>query len=264
VVMHAAPSAIVAIVILALSRAGRDARGLAALGALIAIGSLVLRRSAPPALCLAAWLTLPIAGLVFLRGRTRPLGELLLVSGYMWVSRDFDVPVLVAVVLLSDIVGRSLGRELGDGAPPRLVFLAIVTFLFSIGFVGRVGLENGIDFTHLDWGAGAFRDPNASMARIGFALVWKHAFARAAAIYVVFIALGGELRHAIAKALVVTEAARACLLIIVLYVCGGSFWTSLRVIGDLPHPLIALCVAAVTLVVCTPRGLRAAAPQVVV
>ena len=40
------------------------------------------------------------------------------------------------------------------------------------------GLENGIDFMQLDWGAGAFRDPDASVARIGLALVWKHASAR--------------------------------------------------------------------------------------
>ena len=108
----------------------------------------------------------------------------------------------------------------------------------------------------------AFRDPDASVARIGFALVWKHAFARAAVIYVLFAALAPAVREGLARALVAMEAARACLLVIVLYVCGDSFWTSLRVIGDLPHPLIGLCVAAGTLVLCA--RLRATAAEVVV
>ncbi len=264
VIKYPVPSALLALVMLGAVRSRGEAPALTVVGIAIAAASLWFRRSAPPALCLAAWITLPIAGVLLLRGRTRILGELLLVSGYMWVSRDIDVPVLVAIIVLSDIVARSIGRQLGDDSPRALPLLAIVTYLFAITFLGRIGVENGIDFTQLDWGAGAFRDPTASVARIGVALVFKHVLARAAVIYVVFSAIAPSLRFTVARALVVSEGARACLLVIVLYVCGGSFWTALRVIGDLPHPLVALCVAAAALVAYAPRGLRAAAPQLVV
>jgi len=262
VLAYPVPVAIASIVLFGATRSSRDV--LTVVGVAIASASLLLRRSAPPAVCLAAWITLPIAGvLVLVTGRRRPLGELLLFAGYLWVSRDLDVPVLVAIVLLTEIFGRSLGEQLGEGAP-RLMLLALACYLFSISFLGRVGLENGIDFMQLDWGAGAFRDPDASVARIGVALVWKHAFARAAVIHALFSALAPVLRVEIARALVVMEGARACLLVIVLYVCGDSFWTSLRVIGDLPHPMIGLCVAAATLAACTPSASGAAPAQVVV
>lgn len=249
---HPRPWAFLALASLGVERAARvgtsRARMLAALGVAVAMASLVVREIAPPRVCLTAWLGLPLLAIAL--WRFRPLGELLLVAAYGMVSRDFDLPILVLILLFASAVGNALGPQLGSASGRPFVAVALVTFLFSLGVLTRIGIENGLDFTQLDWGAAAFRDPNASIVRIGAALVWKHAFTRAAGIYLLFAALPPPLRMMTARGLVAAEAFRAAVLVVVLYACGDSFWTALRVIGDLPHAFIGMVVAAAALVVC--------------
>jgi hypothetical protein len=186
--------------------------------------------------------------LAWTRGH-RALGELLLLASYAWVSRDLELPVIAATVLAGSAVGHALGQRLRGEEPPRpSAVLAIVTFLFALGYLQRIGVQQGVDFTHFDWGAGAFRQPGVSLVRIGAALAYKHGFARAALVFAVLSALPPRHRSLAARGLFAAEAIRAAVLTVMLYACGSSFWTSLRVIGDLPHALAAVVVAALAVV----------------
>lgn len=220
---------------------------LAIAGVVLAGSSLVLRRYAPASVCIAAWLGLPFLAAIAWRRRLQPLAELLAYSSYVWVSRDVEHPVVAITFLVASAVGDALReRHRDEPARPSIVLL-IVTFLFAWGFLQRVGVQTGVDFTWFDWGAGAFRDRGASLARIGAALVYKHAFVRAAIVYAVLSALSPSLRAWTARGLLVAETLRTALLAVMLYVCGGSFWTALRVIGDLPHAITAASVAALSI-----------------
>ena len=218
-------------------------------GAVVVVLSLLLRRLAPPALCLAAWLSLPIAAALAWRSGRRALAELLALGSYAWVARDAEVPILVATYLVASSVGRALGRDLdrepaGPAVRPSLVIF-IVTFLFGWTYIQRIGIQLGLDFTQLDWGAGAFREAGVSPLRIGVALVYKHAFARAAVLYAVLPALSPAYRRWAAQGLLLAELLRAATLVAMLYFCRHSFWTVLRVLGDIPHAMLAVVVAAV-------------------
>lgn len=220
---------------------------LAAIGVAIAGSSLVLRRYAPAPVCIVAWLGLPFLAAIAWRRRLQPLAELLAFASYVWVSRDVEHPFVAITFLVASAVGNALHeRTPNEPARPSIVIL-LVTFLFAWGFVQRVGVQTGVDFTSFDWGAGAFRDRGASLARIGAALVYKHAFVRAAIVYALFEALSPSLRAWTARGLLAAETLRTALLAVMLYVCGSSFWTALRVIGDLPHAITATSVAALAI-----------------
>jgi hypothetical protein len=238
---------------------------LAALGVAVAFTSLLLRRYAPAPLCLAFWLGLPFLAVLAWRRSLQPLGELLLYASYACVARDVEHAGVAATVLVASAVGRALAKQMrearGEPARPSTVLL-LVTFLFAWGFLQRILVQTGVDFPHFDWAAGTFRDPNASVARIGAALVFKHAFVRMALLYAFFSPLAPSLRAPLARCLVAAEALRAGVLAVTLYACGSSFWTSLRAIGEVPHALTATVVAALALLAVTlrERG-RAAGPH---
>jgi len=254
--------AVVALAVLAAERAAREIElkrtdprvtyGLAFLGALVAVLSLLGRRHAPPTWCMMAWLGLPLVAAIAWASGKRALAELLAFAAYAWVSREFDVPVLAAVVLVASTFGNAIARR-DEGAPPPSLVLLSVTFGFGLVYFVRIGIENGIDFTQLDWGAGAFRDPKASVLRIGLALLWKHGFAVAAVLHAMVLPWSQSLRRHVVRGLVAAELLRAGFLAVILSMCADSFWTALRVIGDIPHALIASVVTA-TVLALLPRG----------
>jgi hypothetical protein len=217
------------------------------LGIALACASLVLRRTAPAALCLTAWFGLAVAALLSFGRVPSTLTELLALGSYAWVSRDAEIPLLVTTYVVASIVGRAFAIELERDAPlsvrPSRVLL-IVTFLFAWTYIQRIAIQLGLDFVHFDWGAGAFRQPEAPLWRIGAALVYKHGLARAAILFAVLTPLAAAYRSWVARGLLVVELARVATLVTMLYVSRGSFWTSMRVMGDLPHALCAVVVAA--------------------
>ena len=232
---------------------GRRGPLLLATGAAVAIGSLLLRRSAPAPVCLAGWLGLGALALVAWSRRERALAELFALASYAWVSRDAEIPILIASYLVADAVGAGFAADIRrrreDGETessirPALVLL-LVTFVFAWTYVQRIGIQLGIDFVHLDWGAGAFRERGVSLFRIGAALSFKHCLARGAVLFAVMAPLPREHRIWAARGLLATELFRVAALITTLHVCRGSFWTAFRVIGDAPHALAAVVVAAI-------------------
>lgn len=248
-------AAVLSIGVIAVERGSRAAaRGEAwawrdaALGAAVAITSLALRRSGPAPLCITGLVGMPVAAFFAWRRGRRALAELLLLGSYAWVSRDGELPILAATLVVASAVGHALAKSL-KGRPPRpSAVLVLVTFLFAWPFLQRIGIQQGIDFIHLDWGAGAFRDRDVSIARVGLSLGYKHLLARGAVVFAVLAALPPAYRSPAVRGLLVAEVARAAALITMLYICGGSFWTAMRVIGDIPHALAAVVVAALGVV----------------
>ncbi len=218
----------------------------AALGALACL-CLFLRRVAPAPLCLVGWFGSAIV-LVFLAfiapgRRVRAYIELVALTSYAWVSRDAELPLLLATYAIAVEVGESLRVEGNGRITPSLV-LGIVTFLFSWTYVQRVGVELGLDFGHFDFGAGSFRQQGTSLVRIAAALVYKHGLARVGVIAAVLVPLSPRLRVFAAQGLFLAELGRTTMLIVLFYACRDSFWTSLRVVADAPHSLTATVVAA--------------------
>lgn len=242
-------------------RGEATSRALAAAGIALAMASLWARNVAPAAVCLAVWMGAPLLAVLAWRARRRVLAELLVVVSYAQVARDDELPILVASYLFARIVAGALRTSavVGTGAsegeaprerPPRAsLVLVSVTFLFTWTFLQRIGIQRGLDFMYLDWGAGAFREPGVSMLRIGAAIAYKHELARAAVLYAVLAALPTAHRVLVARGLLAVEAVRAAMVALVLYAGRDSFWTGMRAIGDAPHALASVVVAAAAVLV---------------
>jgi hypothetical protein len=218
-----------------------------ALGAALAAAPLWLRLTAPGSLCIAGWLGLAgFAWFAYRRGR-RPLAELLALASYGWVSRDAELPILIGTYVVARAVGESFARDLAERPQERprpSLILFIATFLFAWAYIQRIGVGLGIDFTHLDFGAGTFREPGVSMARIAAGLIYKHGLAWVAVAVAVLSPLNAQIRIKVVRVLLIASLVRVAALTTLLYVCRDSFWTSLRIIGDLPHALLASALAA--------------------
>src|SRR5262249_55513199 len=150
--------------------------------------SLVLRRSAPAPFCVVAWIGLGLIPPLAAGRLPRALVELAALASYLWVSRDAEVPIVLATYVVATVVAEAAAAGFArDGEravlPSRVLLL--VTFVFAWTYLQRIGVQLGIDFVHLDWGAGAFREPGVSLLRIGCALVYKHGLAFAAIVFAV-------------------------------------------------------------------------------
>ncbi len=172
--------------------------------------------------------------------------ELLALASYSWVSRDAEIPALLLTYVVASLVGETFAQQDRDAQKPLhpAAVLALVTFLFAWIFIQRIGVQLGVEFTSLDFGAGSFREAGAPMWRLVSAVCFKHALAVTGLVFAVLTPLRKTSRVSVARGLVIAEAARAAVLTAHLLICRGSFWTSLHALGDLPHALLALVVAA--------------------
>jgi hypothetical protein len=135
--------------------------------------------------------------------------------------------------------------------------VGIVAFLFSLTYAQRIGIQLGLDFTSFDWAAGTFGDDGVSLLRIGSAITYKHSFARGCIVAMVLIGLPAAYRRRTAYGLLLVELSRTVVLMAMLLFCRKSFWTSLRVMGDLPHALMGVGVAAIACAVVLHRSATA-------
>jgi hypothetical protein len=241
-ILFAVDSALLATLVLELWRRAPGASRTTFLVGLAIVGSFVLRRFAPPWLGRPALLGFPVLAIgLFYRGRSR-LAVLCLLAGYVWVSRDIEVPAVVAALGLASLVGRRSAGLVADGGVPARV-LTLLAFWFTLAFVLRLGISGGIDPTHLDLAAGAFGDRAVSAAWIGFCVIWKNlvAFTLLGALFL--SSFEAPLASKLARAFAVIFACRAALLLAMMQFAQGSFWTSMRVIGELPYVMM-LFVAA--------------------
>ena len=202
-------------------RAPGGAREIAWLS-LAVVASLMFRRVAPPWLGRSALLLLPLLAIwPLMRGRVE-LAVLFLLAGYAWVSRDMEMLSVAAATGLASLVGRRSARV----SEQRSRSLTLLAFWFTLAFVLRLGVSGGIDPTHLDLSAGAFADKSVSASWIGFCLVWKNLIALTLLGLTFLWAFPKRVASQLARGFAVISACRAAVLLAMMQLAEGSFWTS--------------------------------------
>ena len=215
-------------------------RRLAALAGLL-VASVALRRIAPPLVGRAAVLILALAAILGASKGRREMALLFGAATFAWVSRDMEILTLVPTLIVADMLGRSLGeREARTGE-----IVLVGGLVFALVFVQRVGIQGGLEAMAMDFGAGAFGDPHVPKWLVGSALVIKYFVAEALLIGAVVSQLRERCRPKLLGWLGAAQLARTASALLIFYVCGKSYWTAHRTLGDLPFgPLGALVVVA--------------------
>lgn len=212
-----------------------------ALGCGLFAASVLLRRFAPPWVGRPLLLGLPLAAVVLLRRGGHIQGFFCLLIGYAWVSREVELPTVLSAIGLATLVARRSTALLEAGSPAR--WLTLLAFWFVLAFVLRLGVSGGMDPTNLDMAAGAFGAKDVSLTWLTCAVIWKSFLAQVLLGLSFLAPLGARPASALARGFAVIGAVRAVALLGMLQLSNGSFWTSLRVIGDLPYTVIFLVAA---------------------
>jgi hypothetical protein len=206
-----------------------------ALLAAFTVAPLWLRPVVPPLVGRGAWLACAVLLILGVRWRRYDLALLAGVVSVLWVSREFEAVPLIAAATLAWLVGGALGRQERPLTTTDILLLALLGL--SLVCALRVGQQNGLDFGGMDWGAGAFGDANVPAWLIGCALGYKYLAAGGIVVLGFSRKLGSAERWRLARALTLTWTARAVALSAMFVVAGNSFWTAMRVIGELPAAL---------------------------
>ena len=241
VVLGAGVALIASLVLELARRAPKHARSICLLGVGVVL-SFVLRRFAPAWLGRPALVGLPLLALWPLRRGYLVHAALCLLAGYGWVSRDIELPTVAAALGLASLVGRRCAQLVGDDAGNARP-LTLLAYWFALAFVLRLGVSGGIDPTHLDLSAGSFGDRAVSAGWIAFCIIWKNLLVFTLLGALLLASLEARLASKLARGFAVIFACRAALLLAMMQCAQGSFWTSMRVIGDLPYTMM-LFVAA--------------------
>jgi hypothetical protein len=218
--------------------------------------SLLLHSVAPAWLGRTAIVALGVAaGVAAMKGRRRA-ALLLGVASFVWVARAWETLALVFTISVVELVGVALARRRRASADPDgghesslANVLLLTVFAFALLYVQRIAITGSLDFEALDWGAATFGDAATPAWVVGSALVFKFVLAELLVLGTLGSALAALTRARLFAALVVAHAARAVLLLAILLICSKSYWTTLRVVGDLPFALTAMFAAGVSWVV---------------
>lgn len=216
-------------------RAPHAARQIALLTALVAV-SLLARRIAPPWIGRPLIVLLPLLALVPLRRGRLELGVLCLLGGYVWAARDMELVTVLPVAGMASLVLRRCAPLVERSEPARL--LTMLAFWFALAFMMRLGVSGGMDPTNLDMAAGAFGDKEVSLRWLGFCVVYKTLVALTLLGLLVLSSFGRRTVSLLARGFAVISVGRVVVLLGMLQLANGSFWTSLRVIGELPYTMI--------------------------
>ncbi|MGE0323862.1 MAG: alkaline phosphatase family protein [Polyangiaceae bacterium] len=230
-------------------------------GALGIVACLVARRYVPHQVGRAAVILFPVLALVCGLLGHRRFATLLGLAGFAWVSRDREWYGFVPTLILAEAAGdawRTRMQEARDSepvgtrhevrrhAPGYFDLLLAVTFVFGLVFVQRIALTGQLDFGGMDLAAGAFNDPHVPLWVVGAALSWKYILAEVLVVTAFVGRLEASVQRQLLPALVLTYLGRMLVLLLELFFCGGSYWTALRVIGDLPFSLTGLGAVAIS------------------
>jgi hypothetical protein len=150
----------------------------------------------------------------------------------------------VATLAFVEIAGSVLGRVTSDESLHFPIVLLSCALVFGVLFVQRVGLQGGIDFGNFDSRAGVFGQAETAAWIVAAGNVWKQGVAAVMTLTLVLSRAQSSLREALARALVAAFTIRFGVMLLTLVVAGGSFWTAMRVMSDLPFSLLfSLCAA---------------------
>ncbi|MEZ4222991.1 MAG: alkaline phosphatase family protein [Polyangiaceae bacterium] len=172
---------------------------------------------------------------------------------YVLLARLWEVPWVIATLLAAGVVGATLEQKEDTKASP-LRQIVLVSFLFCLMLVQRLALQGTQDFGGMDLGAGGFGDVNVPASLVGVFLGYKYVLCAALLLLAGLGALTRDQMRSITSGLFAAFLLRAAALLAMLFVAGGSYWTGLRVLGEVPF---ALLFAALLLVVLLVAGERA-------
>jgi hypothetical protein len=179
-----------------------------------------------------AWLFCAAACIVaLLRGRGA-WSILFGLCGVLWLARDFEVTALIACVGSASIVGGRLSRRGRELSRSDLVLSLL--FGFSLMFALRMALQDGLEFGGMDWGAAGFNDRSVSDIVVGAALVYKHGMCAWLIAYALGAQLGQTSELRLMAGLACCMLGRSLALSGMFFFAGNSYWTALRVLGDMP------------------------------
>ena len=203
----------------------------------LATASLLLRRVAPPWLGRPLLLSLPLVGAWLLRQRRFEAGFWLIFLGFVWVSRDFELLPLGAGLGMTLLLGARF-RGISQPGWSRARWLIAVGVLFCVMFLVRLGISMGLDALSLDFTAGAFGDRHVPAWWITFAVIWKYILATVLLILPVLRGMPENVGRDTVFALAAVGVTRAAVLLGMMQCSQGSFWTTMRVMSDLPFALL--------------------------
>lgn len=213
---------------------------------LVVLASLLLRRIAGPWLGRPLLVGLPIVGAVLVLRRRLELGLICVLAGYLWVSRDFEVIAVAGGLGVASLLGERLAQvpNAAWSAGRSLIALGV---LFCLLFLVRLGVSAGLDPLALDFGAGAFGDKNVPAAWITFAVIWKHVLVTLLLMLAFLRGVPRAVAERLTLGIVAIGVCRAAVLLGMMQCSQGSFWTSMRVMSDLPFALLFAVSAALLL-----------------
>lgn len=230
-------------------------------GLLAVTACLIARRYVPYQLGRAALLLFPIAAFACALLGHRRVATLLGLCAFAWVSRDREWFGFVPTLILAEAAGdawRTRQQEARDSepvgtrhevrrhAPGYFDIILGVTFVFSLLFIQRIALTGQLDFGGMDLAAGAFNDPHVPLWVVSSALAWKYILAEILVVTAFVGRLDLHSQRKMLPGLLLCYLGRMLVLLLQLFFCGSSYWTALRVIGDLPFSLTGLGAVAIS------------------
>lgn len=184
-----------------------------------------------------------IAALFALGTGRRALPLALGFAAYAWVARPFELPALVALIVIAQASGRALAHS---GTRNHTALLVLAAFIFSELFLSRVALGGSLDFGNMHFAVAGFRDRDVPLWVVTAALAWKYVLVGLMLSWAVLGELDRQARASVAQALVALELCRSAAVLSMLVVCSESFWTTMRTLVDFPfsllYALLATCV----------------------
>lgn len=162
------------------------------------------------------------------------------VFSFAWLARDFELLPLLACVTLACVVGERFMTQPAvstEARHPHAALLVHSLFAFAVAYALRFGIQDGIDFGGMDFHAGAFAAPDVSATLIGSALLYKYALGAFLVLFALCPRWPDAGSTALPIAFVACFVARGLSLALMFFVGGNSYWTALRVLGDLPTAL---------------------------
>lgn len=213
------------------------------------VGALFLRSHLAPWLARVSVIAFALLAANAFRRRAYGLGLHLGLVSYAFVSRIWEVPAVVGLLYLAEAAGTALSRRrpADPENPPLASTLVLVAFAFGLLSLLRIALQGRLDFSGMDFGAGGFGDPHVPAWVVGFALGFKYVAPALLLLVALLEPLPRKVVDRVLVGLFLAFAVRGAALTGMLFVCGDSFWTGLRVLGDWPFAMLGMAVLAIAL-----------------
>jgi len=259
---------------LVLGARSREARGTIVdvlFAIVIACGSVLLRRSMPSTVGLFAIVALPLLAVTAASRGRNTLACGLGFASYGLISRPEEVLAVIGALIVIEAIAASTEQSASLDDPPfhrRPFAIATLTLgLVAASYLVRIGVQRGLDFPTIDWGAGKFDEPAPGQLRLALVIAWKFVAPFLLLVWLLVRGLSPEMRRGVLVSSSIVLVLRGATMTLTLFLARSSFWTSYRMLSDLPSIWLMACGLAVALLLTTmttrARFLRSGQPQLV-